>query len=73
MTAAALQVHPEPGKLESAALAALVHLLLFALLFFGVQWQSTQPDAVTVELWSQLPVPEPAAIARPEPVVEPMP
>ena len=72
MTAAALQVYADPGKVESAVLAALVHLVLFALLFFGVQWQSTQPDAVTVELWNQLPVPEPAPVAKPEPVPEPV-
>jgi colicin import membrane protein len=65
MSAAAIEMYPDPGRIESAVLAALVHLVLFALLFFGVQWQSNRPEAVTVELWDIPPaaevVPAPAA------------
>lgn len=74
----------EPGGAASAALAFAVHALLFALLFFGLRWQSRNPQTVAVELWSQLPPveqpapvpqakPEPAPKAepRPEPKVEP--
>jgi len=75
----------EPGKVPSAVLALLVHVLLALFLFFGVHWQSRQPEAVTVELWASLPAPvapqikpaplpepkpEPKAEVRPEPKVE---
>jgi colicin import membrane protein len=82
--AAATFVYDEPGKTPSAVLAVLVHLLLAAFLFFGVHWQSRQPDAVMVELWDSLPAPvaekvepspelkpEPAPPPKPEPVPEP--
>jgi colicin import membrane protein len=58
----------EPGGLAPAALSALVHGVLLAVLVFGLHWQSRHPDAVEVELWSDLPVVEPA-----EPKVEPKP
>jgi colicin import membrane protein len=87
MSAAALGfVYEEPGKLPSAALALLVHLLLAAILFFGVHWQSREPDAVTVELWNSpptqvapkieprlakpMPAPEPKVEPKPEPKPE---
>jgi colicin import membrane protein len=58
----------EPGGAASVVLAFLVHLMLFSLLFFGLRWQSRNPDAVTVELWNQLP-----PIEQPPPKVEPVP
>jgi len=83
MTAAAISVYPDPGRVEAALLALMVHLVLFALLFFGVQWQSTTPEIVSVELWERAPTPPPApavAVAppvepevKPEPVIEPKP
>jgi colicin import membrane protein len=89
MSAAAIAAYPDPGRIESAVLAALVHLVLFALLFFGVQWQSNRPEAVTVELWDNPPVAEvplapvaeplpvkaeePKPAAKPEPKPEPKP
>ena len=72
--------HYEPSVMPSAALAAAVHLVLLAILVFGVRWQSRPPDSVMVELW-QPPAPaveaprvEPPASApepKPEPRVEP--
>ncbi len=77
--------YEEPGKVPSAVLALLVHVLLAVFLFFGVHWQSRQPEAVTVELWASLPAlvapqikpaplpepkPEPKPEIRPEPKVE---
>lgn len=81
MTAAAIRAYPDAGKFESAVLAVLVHLVLFALLFFGVQWQSATPEAVEVELWDRVPAFEPAPPppvqlipeVKPEPVAEPKP
>ena len=71
----------EPGTHSSAVLAVLVHVLLFAVLFFGVHWQSRPPETVTVELWvpppavertevKPAPVVEPAPLPKPEPKVE---
>ena len=56
----------EPGGAAPAALSLLVHGVLFAVLVFGLHWQSKHPDPVVAELWSELP-----AIQPPEPKVEP--
>ena len=65
-------LYEEPGKLSSAVLAVLVHLLLAAFLFFGVRWQSRQPEAVMVELWNSLPAPAvEKVVTRPEPPPKP--
>jgi colicin import membrane protein len=82
--AAGALLYEEPGKVPSAVLALLVHALLAALLFFGVHWQSRQPETVMVELWNSLPAPvaekveplpevNPAPAAEPKPEVEPEP
>jgi colicin import membrane protein len=71
----------EPGKGKSLALAAAVHLLLFAALFFGVQWKNQAPSSVEVEVWSApppprvtpAPTPEPKPEVKPEPRPEPKP
>jgi len=67
----------EPGGAASAALAFVVHAMLFSLLFFGLRWQSKNPDPVTVELWNQLPPieqpkVEPVPEAKPEPEPKPV-
>jgi colicin import membrane protein len=72
--AASVMSYQEPGKIPSVMLAALVHVLLAAFLFFGVRWQTKQADAVEVELWTSLPAPaveQPAV--TPQPVPEPVP
>jgi colicin import membrane protein len=71
-------LYQEPGKLPSAVLAVLVHVLLAVFLFFGVHWQSKQPEAVIVELWESPPAPvaekvEPKPEIKPEPIPEPKP
>ena len=58
----------EPGGVVPAALSVLVHLVLLAVLVFGLRWQSKHPDAVVAELWSELPGSEP-----PAPTIEPKP
>jgi colicin import membrane protein len=58
----------EPGGTAPAVLSLLVHSALFAVLVFGLNWQSKHPDPVVAELWSELP-----AILPPEPKVEPKP
>jgi len=65
---------PPPDNEESNwvafVLAALVHLLLIGALFFGVQWKSTAPTSVAVEVWR---APPPVVVAKPEPKPEPVP
>jgi colicin import membrane protein len=68
----------EPGKVPSIVLAVVVHVLLAAFLFFGVRWQSSQPEAVMVELWNSPPAPvaervEPKPEIKPQPIPEPKP
>lgn len=76
--------HYEPSSVPSAALAAAVHLVLLAILVFGVRWQSRPPESVMVELWQPpapvveaprveppAPAPAPAPEPKPEPRVEP--
>jgi len=70
--AAGALLYEEPGKVPSAVLALLVHVLLAVFLFFGVQWQSRHPEAVMVELWTSLPAPV-AARVEPMPEVKPAP
>jgi colicin import membrane protein len=70
--AAGTFAYEEPGKIPSAVLAVLVHLLLAVFLFFGVHWQSHEPEAVTVELWNSLPAPA-AAKVEPTPEIKPAP
>ena len=64
----------EPGGVAPAALSLLVHGVLFAVLVFGLRWQSKHPDAVVAELWSELPAiepPEPKPEIKPQPKPEP--
>jgi colicin import membrane protein len=68
-------LYQEPGKVPSAVFAVLVHVLLAVFLFFGVHWQSKQPEAVMVELWDSPSAPvaekvEPAPEIKPEPKPE---
>ena len=64
----------EPGGVAPAALSLLVHGVLFAVLVFGLRWQSKHPEAVVAELWSELPAIEPPeAKVEPKPEVKPQP
>ena len=79
MSAATMPMHFEreqPGILGAVLLAALVHALLFSVLFFGVRWQSRPPESISVELWvppaARAPAVERAEV-KPAPRVEPPP
>ena len=61
----------EPSGVAPAALSALVHGVLLAMLVFGLHWQSRHPDAVQVELWSQLPEVESPPKVEPTPAPKP--
>lgn len=52
----------QPGGLPAIVLALVVHAAFFALLFFGVSWQSRPTPPVEVEVWDKLPT---AAVALP--------
>lgn len=65
---------PEPGKWLSAGLTLVMHALLAAVLFYGVQWQRRPSAPVMVDLVSGLPpmtVPQPQEVPRPVPKPEP--
>jgi colicin import membrane protein len=69
--------HPpaERGAPVAFVLAVLAHVLLFALLFFGIRWQNKPADTVEAELWTSLPpanAPQ-RAPAKAEPPPEPEP
>ena len=74
MTAEALAfpLRPEPALLRSFVLAALMHVALIAIMFFGVRFQSHPPATVEVELWDA-PPPPPQAEVKPEPPPPPPP
>ncbi|HXZ55856.1 MAG TPA: energy transducer TonB [Burkholderiales bacterium] len=66
----------EPDGVTPAILSAVVHGVLLTFLVFGLHWQSHHPDAVQVELWSQLPESVPQAEPpkpEPKPEVKPPP
>ena len=59
----------QPALGSSLALALAVHLVLFAILFVGIRWESHPPAAMVVELWPAMP----EATPKPAPKVEPPP
>src|SRR5262245_14211759 len=64
------RIPAEPGRWRSLLLAVIVHAALFALLWFGIHWQSETPVAIEAEIWN--PQAQQAA-PRPEPEPEPEP
>ena len=68
-----LQRPQQPGRIRAIVLAVIVHAAFFALIVFGVSWQSRPTVPVQAELWKELPKAEKAAPAekaeppRPEP------
>lgn len=57
----------EPGIGRALVFALVVHLVLLAILFIGVRWQSHRPAPVTVELFQAPPAPAPKPAAKVEP------
>jgi colicin import membrane protein len=58
------------GGLRAVLLAIGVHAAFFAVIFFGVNWQSAPPPPVEAQLWDKLP-PVKAAAAKREPAPQP--
>ncbi|WP_323055004.1 protein TolA [Dechloromonas sp. A34] len=82
------QIREEPGKKYALTFTILVHVGLLVFLFLGVQWKSSKPEVMEVELWSAQPTPatyvpppppppevkpEPKPIPKVEPKPEPPP
>lgn len=70
-SAAVFEERIDPGKLSAALLAAAVHLVLLAVLVFGVRWQNRPAESVSVELWE--PPPPAPVVEAPKPVPTPEP
>jgi colicin import membrane protein len=62
-----LEKPPQPGRIRAVFLAVMVHAAFFALIVFGVAWQSRPDVPVFAELWDKLP---PAPVAK---TIEPVP
>lgn len=60
----------EPGKLQAALFSCLLHIAFLILLVFGFNWKSDVPEAMQVELWSDLPQVQPQPV-KPEPLARP--
>jgi tetratricopeptide (TPR) repeat protein len=56
----------QPGRIRAVFLAIVVHAAFFALIVFGITWQSRQQAPAQVEIWDKLPAPA-KAVATPEP------
>jgi colicin import membrane protein len=66
-------VPQEPGRWASIALAVLMHALLLAFLWIGINWVNNKPETVQAEVWSEkelLQAPPPVQAPEPEPVVK---
>ena len=68
----ALERRAQPGRIRSFVLAVVVHAAFFALIVFGVTWQSRPAPPVQAELWDKLP-PAKAETRSPPKAVEPPP
>jgi colicin import membrane protein len=62
---------PQPGRIRAVFLAVMVHAAFFALIVFGVAWQSRPDVPVIAELWDKLPPAPVATTIEPVPKAEP--
>src|SRR3954467_15304753 len=69
MASAVAAAPHEPSRLAAGVLSAAMHLMLLVALIVGVNWQSSQPQAIVVELWDQV-APPPIETQKPEPQPE---
>lgn len=54
------QHNNEPGKVRAAVLAVLVHVVLLVILVFGLNWKNEVSEAISVDLWTELPASAPS-------------
>ena len=64
--------YPEPYRLSAGVLALIVHLVFFAVLYFGVHWQSRIPESFVVQMWDNLPDTEAVPERAPPPPAKKM-
>ena len=64
---AALEKRAQPGRVPAIFLAVAVHAAFFALIVFGVTWQSRPSAPVQAELWDKLPPATKSAPPKPAP------
>jgi colicin import membrane protein len=57
----------QPGRIRSIILAVAVHAAFFALIVFGVSWQSRPTPPLQAELWDKLPPGRTAVAPKAEP------
>lgn len=65
----ALEKPRQPGRIRAVFLAVAVHAAFFALIVFGVTWQSRPDTPVQAEIWDKLP----PAPSKPAPKAQPKP
>lgn len=65
--------YQEPNRLSAGLLALTVHAAFFALLMFGLRWQTLPPENFAVELWGSLPAINPLPVQSPSPPPESIP
>jgi colicin import membrane protein len=70
-TPPALEKRRQPGRIRAIILAVAVHAAFFALIVFGVTWQSRPEAPLEAELWKDLPPVTKAETKPPEPAPEP--
>ena len=63
----------EPYRYSAGALALMVHVAFFALLYFGVRWQSQSSESFTVQMWDSLPDTQVVPSQEPPPPPPPQP
>lgn len=65
--------HVEPGSIPAGVLAVLVHIIFFAFMIFGLNWKTYPPEVMMVDLWSNLPQPQPPVTQATPPPPAPAP
>ena len=61
-------VPQEPGRWRSIALAVLVHAVLLAFLWIGINWANNKPETLEAEVWSEHELEKaPPPVQAPEP------
>ena len=62
----------QPGRIRAIVLAVLVHAAFFAVIVFGVSWQSRPTPPVEAELWDKLPPAKTSEAPRPVEPAKPL-
>jgi colicin import membrane protein len=63
----------EANRISAGALALLVHLIFFTLLYVSFSWQMKPPQGMVVDLWENLPDDIESPVQPPPPTPEPQP